>query len=350
MKTRSLSKMNNMNKISLKALFILLVSCLTLGAAPQIKFVRNEIDFGKVKQRIRETRTLNFSNTGDDTLQITDIRTTCGCTAAIVSSEKIPPGKSGRIEVTFNSNTYTGKVTRLVRVHSNDPSNQIVTLTVKADVLPPTIELYFFYSEDCEDYNFVKTKVLCPLKKKYKLKIQSLEISSSRNYNLLVRLEEYCNDRGNRLPIVIIGNSILGGKDEIEKSLERKISDCFHMDCGLPELKTEKDTSKANQKKIQLVYFYDKKYIECDRTDYELKYLRNKYPELLIMEFDIKDIENKKLNEKMCDSLGVPEQMKLVTPIVFIRDTFFIKEDIISKRPEEFIKKCLSAGTMIPCE
>ncbi len=336
------------NIVSSFALGVLFLSCNNLQTGPHIKFGKNEIDFGKMKQNVHKTRVIKFTNTGDDTLRITQIQTTCGCTAAIVSSEIIPPGKRGNIKVTFGSSMYLGKITRSVKIHSNDPSNQIVTLTVKADVLPPTVNFYFFYIKNCADCNFVKTKIFAPLKRKYKLKIRSFEISSPRNYELLVKLEEHCNDIGNRIPIVVIEDSILGGKDEIEKRLESKIIDCLDFDCNLPELKTEKGTSKINKKGIQLVYFYNKEYIKCDRTAHELNYLENKYPGLSVKRFNVEDTDSKRLLESMCDSFGVPEQMKLVTPIVFVSDTFFIKEDIISKKPEEFIERFLSNGTMIP--
>ena len=111
--------MENKKEFSFVFYIIFLLFLLTAGnlkAAPHIEFKKNEIDFGELKQRVRETRFFKFKNTGDDTLKITGIRTTCGCTAAVVSSESIPPGKEGRIEITFSSSTYVGEITRGVKM------------------------------------------------------------------------------------------------------------------------------------------------------------------------------------------------------------------------------------------
>ncbi|MEJ2568263.1 MAG: DUF1573 domain-containing protein, partial [candidate division WOR-3 bacterium] len=230
--------MENKKEFSFVFYIIFLLFLLTAGnlkAAPHIEFKKNEIDFGELKQRVRETRFFKFKNTGDDTLKITGIRTTCGCTAAVVSSESIPPGKEGRIEITFSSSTYVGEITRGVKIHTNDPSNRILDIAVKVDVLPPTVRLKIFYLKDCGDYKYIKDKILDPLKKKYKIEMESFDISSPKNYELLVNIEDYCYDRGNRLPIVNIGRSVLGGKDEIEKNLEYMIRDCFRSNCDIPE-------------------------------------------------------------------------------------------------------------------
>jgi len=328
--------MKNTNLILFALLFF---SAENLNAEPHIKCDKYEIDFGKMEQRIRETRFFEFKNTGDDTLKIIRVRSNCGCAAAIVSSENIPPGEKGKIEITFNSSTYVGQVSKIVKIHTNDPANNIVDVKVKADVLPPTVRLRLFYLKDCGNSEYISEKIFGPLKKKYKLEIESFDISSSRNYELLVKHEEHCNSRGNKLPVLIIGRSVLGGKDEIEKNLENRITGCFRVNCDLPVIETERNASKKTTREIQLVYFYDREYKKCDRTGYELEYLENKYPALSIVGFDIGDIKNKKLYEDMCDFFEVPEELKFIVPVVFIGDKFFVKEDITGKEPEKIIEE-----------
>lgn len=345
-----LGNKRNPKLVSNIVLVLIFLSCKTLQAEPHIKFDERELDFGILEQRVKETRIVDFSNTGDDTLRISRVRTTCGCTAAIVSSKNIPPGGKGSIKISFSSSTYVGKISRHVKVHTNDPSNQILDLTIKADVLPPKIKLYFFYSQDCAGYNFIQTKIIAPLSSKYSFEIEYLEISSPGNYERLIKLEKWCNNTGNRIPIIIIGNSVLQGKDEIVKNLENKIEYYSRRDFNLPDPKINETTVEMSKNLIHLAYFYGKNNLGCDRSNYELKYLENKYPQLLVRKFNIEEIENKKLLDAICVFFEVPEQIKFPIPIVFIGDEFFIKKDIASERLRGTIEKYLPAGSNIPWE
>ena len=128
-----------------RALFILILSCLLCSASfilagkgPKIKFKEMSIDFGKVKQGKILTHVFVFKNEGDETLTIKRVRTSCGCTAALVSNKDIAPGKEGEIKVTLNTRGEGGKVAKYVQVESNDPSQPNKQLIVKAEIeLPP---------------------------------------------------------------------------------------------------------------------------------------------------------------------------------------------------------------------
>ncbi|MFN7971539.1 MAG: DUF1573 domain-containing protein [Acidobacteriota bacterium] len=70
-------------------------------------------------------------NSGKEPLVITDVKTSCGCTAAMLSKSGQPvekgqsmtlaPGESGDIKTTFNSKGYSGEVKKVITVYSNDP-------------------------------------------------------------------------------------------------------------------------------------------------------------------------------------------------------------------------------------
>jgi hypothetical protein len=52
----------------------------------------------------------------------------------LLSAKRIPPGKSGQIEVKIKTEDYVGDIEKQVRVKTNDPQNSEVTLIVKAIV------------------------------------------------------------------------------------------------------------------------------------------------------------------------------------------------------------------------
>lgn len=119
------------------------------AGTPKIKFKETNWDFGKIKQGEVATHEFVFTNEGDDTLTIEKVSTSCGCTAALVSERSIPPGKSGTIEVKFDSRGYGGQVAKVVYVQSNDPKDSQKPLEIKAEVeVPPSPKI------EIEPYNY----------------------------------------------------------------------------------------------------------------------------------------------------------------------------------------------------
>lgn len=94
-------------------------------------------DFGNVTQGESVTTSFIITNSGGDILEITDVRATCGCTAAKPDKNKLKPGESTKLEVTFNSKGRRGIQEKQVRVSTNDPDNQTIVLTIKCNVVVP---------------------------------------------------------------------------------------------------------------------------------------------------------------------------------------------------------------------
>jgi len=76
-------------------------------------------DFGTVKQGVMVKRTFQFTNTGADSLVITDVKTTCGCTVPDWPKQPVPPGGKGEIKVEFNTANKAGRQLRILRVVAN---------------------------------------------------------------------------------------------------------------------------------------------------------------------------------------------------------------------------------------
>jgi len=101
---------------------------------PAMFFKETQHDFGTVEQGKVVDYTFDFVNKGSSTLQIRDVKTSCGCTAALVSSNTIEPGKDGTLKVQLDTKNYTGRMSRRVTIYSNDPTNPDMVLTIFADV------------------------------------------------------------------------------------------------------------------------------------------------------------------------------------------------------------------------
>jgi len=101
-------------------------------------------NFGKVKQGDVVSYEFVFRNSGNADLTVERVETSCGCTAALVSAEKIPPGGEGKIKATFDSHNYAGPVTKLIYFVSNDADTKRRELRITADIEvqpQPKIEL-----------------------------------------------------------------------------------------------------------------------------------------------------------------------------------------------------------------
>lgn len=118
-----------------KILAVILLLTVAAYAKSGIKFDRLEYDFGSIQQASVVIAKFTFKNTGNSTLVIERIKTGCGCTSTLLSKKELNPGEQGSIEIAFDSEGYSGQVTRTVSVFTNDPANKEVKLKIKAYVI-----------------------------------------------------------------------------------------------------------------------------------------------------------------------------------------------------------------------
>jgi len=81
------------------------------------------------------SRILTIRNTGTDTLVISSVYAICGCTGTLLSGDHISPGDSAALEITFNQREFTGPITKIVQLGSNDPARKTTTITFTANVI-----------------------------------------------------------------------------------------------------------------------------------------------------------------------------------------------------------------------
>ncbi len=106
-----------------------------LWAAPHLEIPRSVHDFGVIDEGKIYTHDFVLKNTGDDTLKVLSVRTSCGCTATMLQSSEIAPGDSQILHVSFNSAGYGGRrFTKVVSIVSNDPDQPEVRLLIRGEV------------------------------------------------------------------------------------------------------------------------------------------------------------------------------------------------------------------------
>lgn len=104
-------------------------------SAAKIKFETNFFDFGKITSAEKLKGSFKFKNIGNAELKLDPPQASCDCTEAKVSPDTLAPGESG--EVTYSikmDHAVSGQ--RFIKIHSNDPENPDLELTVQLDYTP----------------------------------------------------------------------------------------------------------------------------------------------------------------------------------------------------------------------
>lgn len=124
-----------------RIIFIVLITTTTSLAQfikPQMKFVSDTYDFGKVKQNEVVEHTFDFYNAGGDTLKILDVSTSCGCSVGKLSKREFTAGERGRIDVRFDTRGKMGNQVQRIYIRTNEPDNPTKIITIKAQVYVDT--------------------------------------------------------------------------------------------------------------------------------------------------------------------------------------------------------------------
>lgn len=87
--------------------------------AARLEFEQTLIDWDTIRQGQNFDATFRFVNQGNRPALISEVRTSCGCTATDYSSDPIPPGGRSEIKVTFNSFGREGYQKKSINVIGN---------------------------------------------------------------------------------------------------------------------------------------------------------------------------------------------------------------------------------------
>ena len=209
---------------------------------------------------------------------------------------------------------------RINRILLNDTANPTATPQ------PALVRIVFFYAADCLHCQAVQSDLLEPLQAMYgeKLEVERLEIGTPANYELLIQAETLHavqpEQRG--IPTILVGDHILIGETEIRgKLLELIQSGMNGQGSVLPSI-ANLDAAPTKQQvtlgqpavggststqsvgcttettqtaacevaaPIYAAYFYQVGCQQCSRVKSDLDYIRSRYPQLLVEEFNIYD-------------------------------------------------------------
>ena len=105
------------------------------AAGPRLGIAEPVSDFGTVEQGTPVTHVFQLENTGDAALRISNVKSSCGCTAAVVSDHDVQPGGEARVLATLDTSRAAGRTTKVLSVYSDDPQVPVAALTLTGVVL-----------------------------------------------------------------------------------------------------------------------------------------------------------------------------------------------------------------------
>jgi hypothetical protein len=98
-----------------------------------------KISLGTIHRGEIVERKLEVRNTGTDTLEVSSVTASCGCTAAMISSPRLAPGERGTLNITFNSKNFTGDVRKTVTLRSNCDDSPTLVIEFTASVVDEVV-------------------------------------------------------------------------------------------------------------------------------------------------------------------------------------------------------------------
>jgi len=222
------------------------------------------------------------------------------------------------------------------------------------------VRLYLFYSEESGGPK-VEEEFIRPLSKKYPLEIQSFSLNKLENYDLLGKFEKELKQEENDLPVVIIGNKILGGEANIRKDLEGLV-ESYAQKGGIPwpslqVTKTERwipraptEEEKRSQKIVYGAFFFTQGCLDCEEVKKRLGEWVTNFPDLRIGTFDFTKDENKRIGEALLDIYRIPEAQRGEIVKLYIGEDYLTGDDIRYEDLQKLVSKYRGKGAPPPWE
>ncbi len=109
---------------------------------PEISFSSPVCDLGEIGSGSRHTCEFKFTNSGSGRLEVTSVKSTCGCTVLDLPPGEYEPNECGTIKATYTASRAAGTIRKHIYVSSNDKTNPVMrskTADARASPLAPAL-------------------------------------------------------------------------------------------------------------------------------------------------------------------------------------------------------------------
>ena len=99
----------------------------------EIKWVAESHDFGQIEKGKPVSYEFTFTNTTNQTVLLTNVKASCGCTATNYTKTPVKPGEKGTVTATYNA-AAPGNFHKTVTVTTNEEGSAPKVLIIKGTV------------------------------------------------------------------------------------------------------------------------------------------------------------------------------------------------------------------------
>ena len=236
-----------------------------------------------------------------------------------------------------------------------DPESAASSPDVPSDADSP-VAFYVFWDSKCGPCLKLMNEVLPEVLGRYdsgRISVHDYDLERG-GYPLMRSLETKYGLEVGTMPEVFIGTEALLGLEEIERRLPTLIEQYLASGgVALPDPSSGEEkpsaptagsshTGAVDSPELHIAYFYQVGCQECDRAELDLRYLRDRYPQVQITSFDSR--EHAALLEQLGARAGVPEARRLLAPAVFIGSDALVLDEVRASRLESLAAKYLETG------
>ncbi len=122
-------------KPSAAILALLLLAPRFAVASPHLVFDPLVTDLGIIEGDRVVPYSLSLRNEGDETLRITHVSTTCGCTVAVLPDSTITPGGAVPLKGSLDTRKMEGEIRKSIFIINNDPGRERAVLILHGFVV-----------------------------------------------------------------------------------------------------------------------------------------------------------------------------------------------------------------------
>lgn len=215
------------------------------------------------------------------------------------------------------------------------------------------VHVHIFLSKTCPHCELVERDSLEKVSQKLECTIRPhyYDVDVLDEYKRLVILERWMKDTGNDMPVVLVGDHLLGGTKEIEAKLVQLI-ERYRPEgtppVTIPTLEEARAAFAATSRPavggrgaIRLAYFEQPGCRQCDRVERILKLARARYPTIELKRFDFRTRTDRLLLEALCERARVAPERRLLVPAIFGGERALILQDVMDAALEDL---CAGAG------
>jgi glutaredoxin len=204
----------------------------------------------------------------------------------------------------------------------------------------PAVHVHVFLSATCPHCELVEEAALRRLSQELGCAVvpHYYDVDLLDQYERMVVLERRMGDTDNDLPVVFLGEHVLGGVQEVEARLPGLLAQ--YRETGLApialptaeearaRLREAPDGPQARIGPVRLAYFEEPGCRQCARVERILNLISARLAQVEVRRFSTRTGRDRLLLEVLCERAGVPPSRRLIVPAVFVGHGALIREEI----------------------